>query len=768
MNKRIVLSLLITCLYSAWAYAQPYYTLRAARALAAGTPLTVSGVVSTGPNPDARIRYFQDATGAMAVFAPNHPTFNNPGIVPGDSIVVSGVMGAFNGLQQIIAPTGGNVTITKLTRANNSTEPPVAMSALADSMREENEGRLMRFANCTFVNATGNFANARNYTFRDRLGREGQIRIAGSPGAHRLAGTPVPTGFFNVWGVLGEFNGTYQLLPRDEMDLEVLLALSDFRQENIFQTRFDIGWTTSAPADTRVFYRVLGTTNFDSISVPAQANVRTHLATVTGLLPATFYEVQARSRTEDGRQETRSPIALLTTASESTGAMKFWFNNSVDNAIIDGPRAVSVSGTIADTIATLIDRATVSVDVAVFNANLQEGGQGSGATAIIAALNRAHQRGVRVRYIADGASANPALAQLNNQIQVLRSPTTGTNVGIMHNKFVLIDPASRINSWVFTATANFTEANLNRDPNVFIAIQDQALARAYLVEFEEMWGSANATPGLNPRFGAAKTINTPRQFMIGGTLVELFFSPTDGTNAELISLMNDCQNNIRVATTVIANDNLANTLIDNSRRGWHVRGIIDNNDDLATRYDLVNRLMTKAQDSLYLYERLGSGRVLHSKYLIVDGNAPSSNPAVAVGSHNWSTNSDSRNDENMLVFHSYDVSRIFLKEFAQRFAEVAGTADAFLLSAEEELQEASLNVFPNPANDRLHLLFQGTHSDQLYLKVIGMDGTTQFERAYTDIAHGISILTDQWPVGVYTLEIRTDKFRTLRKVVISR
>ena len=47
-----------------------------------------------------------------------------------------------------------------------------------------------------------------------------------------------------------------------------------------------------------------------------------------------------------------------------------------------------------------------------------------------------------------------------------------------------------------------TTGNLNSDRNNVIVLEDQSLARAYRLEFEEMFSGV---------FGADKTINTPKR-----------------------------------------------------------------------------------------------------------------------------------------------------------------------------------------------------------------------------------------------------------------
>ena len=70
------------------------------------------------------------------------------------------------------------------------------------------------------------------------------------------------------------------------------------------------------------------------------------------------------------------------------------------------------------------------------------------------------------------------------------------NYGIMHNKFVVFDAnsADPDNPFVWTGATNFTDGQINIDPNNVIVIQDKSLAIAYRLEFNEMFGTDGAMP----------------------------------------------------------------------------------------------------------------------------------------------------------------------------------------------------------------------------------------------------------------------------------
>ncbi|MFM7730902.1 MAG: phospholipase D-like domain-containing protein, partial [Flavobacteriales bacterium] len=70
--------------------------------------------------------------------------------------------------------------------------------------------------------------------------------------------------------------------------------------------------------------------------------------------------------------------------------------------------------------------------------------------------------------------------------------------------------------------------------------------------------------------------------------------------------------------------------------------------------------------------------IMHHKYLITDHGQPNADPQLWVGSHNWSTNANTRNDENTLVIHDANLVNQYYQEFSSRTSTppVTGCTDA--------------------------------------------------------------------------------------------
>jgi len=118
------------------------------------------------------------------------------------------------------------------------------------------------------------------------------------------------------------------------------------------------------------------------------------------------------------------------------------------------------------------------------------------------------------------------------------------------------------------------------DAQNIILIQDKALAMAYTLEFEEMWGSNVDSPNQSAsRFGARKLDNTPHKFVIGEIPIDLYFSPSDKVSAHINDALKSSQSSINVAILSFTRDELAQTLASKKSAGKKTRVLMDNNTD---------------------------------------------------------------------------------------------------------------------------------------------------------------------------------------------
>ncbi len=662
------LFVVLSLLFSLAAQAQ-VISIATARLRDTGTIITVSGTVTNGSELGA-IRYFQDKTGGMAAFG------GVDTLKRGDSIVVTGKLIIFRNLLEIQPVTSLQV----IARNKPSPEPKVIQFAqIADSL----EGQLVTYKDVTFA-STGTFATA-NYNIN--VGAAvAQVR---SGATTNLIGTLIPSGMVNVTGILSQFCSAplvgcttgYQTLMRDVADIQFqgIAFTEGLTATNVTTTGFNVNWQTNIPGNTVLNY---GTTPALGQMVALAGSKTVHSVPLTGLSPATIYYVQGEST--GGGTVVKSPITSFITASTSTGEMRIYFNRTVDTTFRVGtanPTATTGQRCVSELVAR-IAAATQTIDVAMYS---------SGEVLIKDALKAAAARGVRVRYLADQKALNAIFTDtvgLGFRFEKSSSPD------LMHNKFFIFDAGSVDKAWLSAGSTNNSTGQLYRDPNNMILIQDQALARVYTVEFEEMWGSTTALPNTtNAKFGPNKSRNTPKNVIIGGGKnVEVYFSPTDGTTAGIVGEIDNANTDLQFALLIHTANETGTAIFNAKRRNISIRGLVDK--DTATTGDEFAYLARNGV-SMRLYN---DGSIFHHKYCIIDATNAASNPTLLTGSHNWSATAETKNDENLLVIHDAAIANIYLQEFEARWKE----------SARVDVKEVKIDgfdalIFPNPATNETNI-----------------------------------------------------------------
>lgn len=620
-------------------------SIAVARTQAIGTTVTVRGVVTNGSELGI-IRYIQDATGGIGLY----DNANTAGIQRGDSLEVTGVLFEYSSLLEI-SP------ITSVNLISNGNNLPNVQTTTIPGLGESLEGELVKVNNVSFINAGATFSGNQSYGFTSGVQQATIYVRTGSP----LIGQLIPFGAVNLTGICSQFNSTYQVLPRDTADFELqpgINIVSTIGVSNITQTSVDLTWLTNIEGTTEVAYGLTPSLELGLLSAPTP--VINHTFTLNNLLAGQVYYFQAFSF-GNGTLGT-GPVMVFGTESNSSGSITAYFNHPVDTT--DAPQFAYnfLNQAIDDTLISYIDRATESIDFTMYDFI------GDSISNVAGALNAAHNRGVRIRMITDGSyeAENEGLVDLIPAIQRITSPT-GDAYTIMHNKFVVFDADATdpLMPMVWTGSTNLSGRQVNRDPNNVIIIQDQTLARTYKLEFEEMWGSSGDEPDTNvSKFGSFKTDNTPHQFRIGGKQVECYFSPSDNTNQKLIEFINSADDSLHFAAMLITRFDLLNAITDRIDSLVMVKGII-NSDTSTIIYDDLSLAM-----GINLVINPNTSEIMHHKFAISDVRS-SSDAAVWTGSHNWSTNANTRNDENTVVVHDAELAEVYYRAYIAMFTEPA-------------------------------------------------------------------------------------------------
>lgn len=437
------------------------------------------------------------------------------------------------------------------------------------------------------------------------------------------------------------------------------LSISPVQVSNITQSGFILSWENSDEADSYIRY---GNTPDLELGILSAGTTNSPQVTISDANPAELFYAQAVAN--DGNEEAASDTLVFITASASSGEMLVYFNQSVNHAYAsEENEAIVLDELIDDTLVAYFGRAQETIDVAIYNTT-----SSSSVADYSAALNEAHNNGVRVRVIYNGSTSNTAIPDLHPDIERLESPEPDfpDGHGLMHHKFFIFDAHSSNPDLpiVWTGSTNLTTQQINTDANHVVITQDQSLAMAYTMEFEEMWGGSGDAPDLqNSRFGPFKTDNTPHHFNINGKHVECYFSPSDGVNDRIAQAINEAEDDLIVNTMLITRNDLADAIIDRFNAGVQT-GVLVNT---ITQTSTFNTLEDAIGGSLAEYSSVTG--MLHHKAMFANA-ISGNNPYVLTGSHNWSSSAELRNDENTLIIHDEKIANLFLQEFMQRFEPI--------------------------------------------------------------------------------------------------
>lgn len=414
---------------------------------------------------------------------------------------------------------------------------------------------------------------------------------------------------------------------------------------------------------------------------------------LTGLDAATFYYVKAISNDQE------SDIKLFSTVSKSSGNITVYFNQWVDNDASDITNATRVTS-FEDTIVAYIDRSQTTLDVCNYN---------TGSLPIVNAINAAQTRGVVVRYIAadNTGTNNDELGSLSGSIPMIQRPDDGE---VMHNKFLIVDVDNSEIAIVLTGSVNHTSNSCEDDYNNMVIVEDQSLAFAYELEFEEMWGTSTNTPNpFNAKFGADKIDNTPHDFNIGGVPVELYFSPSDGTTSHIETAILSANTDMQFAMLTFINNDLGDAVIDIHDAGVEVKGIIENVLYFGSEY---NGLVSAGID---VWTHQTEANMFHHKYGVIDANNTSSDPLVVTGSHNWTNSAEDDYDENTLIIHDAEIANMYYEEFMARYSEISG----MIISDKEK---ENILVYPNLVRDEIKIEFSVQNKNNYTFQIIDLGG----------------------------------------------
>jgi len=209
---------------------KPVLTIQEARQKSLDEVVTVSGVVIDAGNNSDDNRVIFDGTAGIMVrsFDAGNESEN---FTLGDSILVTGGLGSYNELLQI---EKSPITIELL---KENAELPEPQEITISEVGESFESELVTIKDVTFNAAGATFqggGSAGNFDITDGTGT--MIFRIGSD-EHPLVDSTVPSGTYDITGIIGQFQSDYQISVRDANDLVLADETEDVELTTIENAR---------------------------------------------------------------------------------------------------------------------------------------------------------------------------------------------------------------------------------------------------------------------------------------------------------------------------------------------------------------------------------------------------------------------------------------------------------------------------------------------------------------------------------------------------
>jgi phosphatidylserine/phosphatidylglycerophosphate/cardiolipin synthase-like enzyme len=737
-------------------------------ALRMGDLVTVRGIITVS-NQFGGPSYIQDNSGGMSIFG----TALTSAVQVGDEVLVSGRVTQFNGLNQLESPQ-----IHSIISSGNIVEPvlatPTQLSHDGIGGIENFEGMLVRLNAVLVTELNGSPVSNWAYKNYKLTGTSPSdtvdVRVDNDT---EIIGLVAPAGRFDIVGVLSQFKtnapfiGGYQVMPRFSTDIiSVGPIIEKFPEEvNLTSNSITLEWHTINPGTSRVRYGK--TTNYELGIIEPDNLLRTaHSVIVSGLSTAAVYNLQAFSVQDSDTSFSSNIVSSTTSDFPTTGVINVYFNKTVNYSVSSGVNAFS-NVDFKEKLINRINNAKWSIDLALYSLS------GTVGAEIASALVSAKNRGIKIRVVGEydtrttapwSTIQNAGIPYINDQF--------GNNdgAGLHHNKFFIFDyrGGAADSIWLMMGSWNPTDPGTNDDRQNLVEIQDVALAGAYTIEFDEMWGSnSDIANQQTSRFGARKLNNTPHNFIIGGRKVESYFSPSDRTTNFIGRTIGRGSKSINGAIMTFTRKELADSIIALKNRNGKTRIVLSNNTDSGSQFSY---LQTSGVD---IRLKGFSNGLLHHKYAIIDAEYSNVTPYVITGSHNWSSSAENSNDENTLIIQDAQIANFYLQEFTARYYE-AGGVDSILLSSDEINLEVpdqySLQQnYPNPFNPVTTINFQIPVSGIVTLKVydvLGREVITLINEEKSAGSYSLEFNASKLSSGVYIYQLNSGNFKATKKLLL--
>ncbi|GAC1359650.1 MAG: phospholipase D-like domain-containing protein [Ktedonobacteraceae bacterium] len=339
--------------------------------------------------------------------------------------------------------------------------------------------------------------------------------------------------------------------------------------------------------------------------------------------------------------------------------------------VVDGKAFAWLSRGLEESLIAFIDRAedeTYALYLCVYEFQKDN---------FLSALHRAAERKVHVEIIYDAIQGKTGPRESNlaaiqrNQLEAYCHPRANAT-NIFHHKFIVLahhgEPLA-----VWTGSTNFTDGAIYGQANVGHAIEDKALAAAYMQLHQHLLHD----PDLKASRQHVETLSPTR--LVAEVLAKQaspyhLFSPRSSLVAiETIAELVHRARHLVCFTAPFGLDHRLNEVLDDPQNPFLAFGLLNRADNTmeAMQRTASDQFVTPARistalDAFQVESLHHRGVYIHTKSFVID--PFSAQPIVVTGSANFSRNSSLNNDENQLIIVNQPaVTDVYLGEFMRLY-----------------------------------------------------------------------------------------------------
>jgi len=139
---------------------------------------------------------------------------------------------------------------------------------------------------------------------------------------------------------------------------------------------------------------------------------------------------------------------------------------------------------------------------------------------------------------------------------------------------------------------------------------------------------------------------------------QVYFCPEDNCEEHILETLENAKKSVHFLAYSFTLDEVEQKMIELHNAGFDVKGVFEkeqNNEDYSAYFPMKDAGIDVRIDS--------NPEAMHNKVIVIDGEI------VIGGSMNYSTNGNTRNDENLIIIKSKEIASQYENEFQEIYAE---------------------------------------------------------------------------------------------------